>query len=612
MARTGSGKTLAYMAPLLHRFGASHSTKFGPRALILCPGRELAFQILRVGKDLARGLRPPKGTPAPAEVNPDDETAEESSSQSLRWGLVVGGESLDDQFSMIASNPDVIIATPGRLLHLIVEMNMDLRSLEYVVFDEADRLFEMGFETQLHEILSRLPITRQTMLFSATLPNSLVDFAKAGLNNPKLVRLDADSKVSPDLRMSFLSVKPANKEGALLSLIKDVLQIPCEGGSQESDGEDPDSRPVRKSGKKPPKINPSHQAIIFTATKHHVEYLTTLLRAADYSVSHIYGSLDQTARKAQMDRFRNGLTKFLVVTDVAARGIDIPVLENVINYDFPSGARVFVHRVGRTARAGRKGHAWSFVTISDLPYFLDLQLFLDRPLVPVSAFGSDLDQQDTLTLGPVPQDILDVEDEYVSTTLAERAPNLKVLKDVLRKAQAMYDRSQGKASQESYTRAKAMVQDPAWQLEGTGITAAKPHPVYQDFLRNNARQSTMSSTDSVSAKSALLKRISAFQPSETIFEMGQRGNKSVAAVIMQSRRKNMDQINKRRAVAAKQRAEEDQEMLSDGDDEKLPSAGSLKVRLTSSSWYYKSRLMFVTVISAQQHCYGPRPERVPR
>lgn len=132
MARTGSGKTLAYMIPLLHRLQGRHSSKFGPRALVLCPGRELAVQILKVGKELARGYRG-KG------VRHAGEEDEEDGKEEMRWGLVVGGESLDEQFSMIASNPDVIIATPGRLLHLIVEMNLDLRSVEYVVFDEADR-----------------------------------------------------------------------------------------------------------------------------------------------------------------------------------------------------------------------------------------------------------------------------------------------------------------------------------------------------------------------------------------------------------------------------------------------------------------------------------------
>jgi ATP-dependent RNA helicase DDX54/DBP10 len=139
MARTGSGKTLAYMIPLLHRLEGKHSSKFGPRALVLCPGRELAFQILKVGKELARGYRNGGKSIKHAGDDEDEVEGEGRTTAEMRWGLVVGGESLDEQFSMIASNPDVIIATPGRLLHLIVEMNLDLKSVEYVVFDEADR-----------------------------------------------------------------------------------------------------------------------------------------------------------------------------------------------------------------------------------------------------------------------------------------------------------------------------------------------------------------------------------------------------------------------------------------------------------------------------------------
>jgi ATP-dependent RNA helicase DDX54/DBP10 len=387
MARTGSGKSLAFLVPLVHRLGGRHSTSFGARALILLPTRELALQILKVGKELSRGFQSGRGEHA---GDKDDDTSKQG--ENLRWGLVVGGEGLDEQFEMISNNPDVyvwhvsylhpsddifasIIATPGRLLHLIVEMDLDLKSVQYVVFDEADRLFEMGFEVALNEILKRLSSCRQTILFSATLPKSLVEFAKAGLQDPKLVRLDAESKISSDLQMAFFSIKQAEKDACLLGLLRDVIKIPL-GQNQNQEVDRKESK-----AKQSDQLTASHQTLIFAATKHHVEYLLNLLNFAGYAVSHIYGSLDQAARTYQMDQFRRGITNILVVTDVAARGIDIPVLENVVNYDFPQGARVFVHRVGRTARAGRRGWAWSFVTNSELPYLLDLQLFLGRPLV---------------------------------------------------------------------------------------------------------------------------------------------------------------------------------------------------------------------------------------
>ena len=189
MARTGSGKTAAFVIPMIQKLKI-HSPKVGARSLILSPSRELALQTLKVVKELGRGT-------------------------DLRCVLLVGGDSIEEQFGTLASNPDIIIATPGRFLHLQVEMNLDLSTIRYVVFDEADRLFEMGFAAQLAEILHALPSSRQTLLFSATLPKSLVEFARAGLQEPHLVRLDAESKVSQDLQSAFFTVKGAEKEGAL-------------------------------------------------------------------------------------------------------------------------------------------------------------------------------------------------------------------------------------------------------------------------------------------------------------------------------------------------------------------------------------------------------------
>jgi ATP-dependent RNA helicase DDX54/DBP10 len=173
MARTGSGKTAAFVIPMIEKLKA-HSARVGARALILSPSRELALQTLKVVKEFGRGT-------------------------DLKCVLLVGGDSLEEQFGFMAANPDIVIATPGRFLHLKGEMSLDLSSIKYVVFDEADRLFEMGFAAQLTEILHALPTSRQTLLFSATLPKSLVEFARAGLQEPSLVRLDAESKVSPDL-----------------------------------------------------------------------------------------------------------------------------------------------------------------------------------------------------------------------------------------------------------------------------------------------------------------------------------------------------------------------------------------------------------------------------
>ncbi|KAF7315632.1 ATP-dependent RNA helicase DBP10 [Mycena indigotica] len=534
MARTGSGKSLAYLVPLVQRLGGRHSSTFGARSLILLPTRELALQILKVGKELARGWHAGQGNHA---GDAETEDSSSSKSQNLRWSLIVGGEGMDEQFETIANNPDVIIATPGRLLHLIVEMNLDLKSVQYVVFDEADRLFEMGFETALNEILQRLPASRQTLLFSATLPKSLVEFAKAGLKDPKLVRLDAESKISTDLKMAFFSIKQAEKDACLLSLLRDVIKVPF---AERTTPEDTETGKAPRNTKVKPseQITAPHQTLIFAATKHHVEYLQNMLTTANYAVSHIYGSLDQTARSFQMDQFRRGTTSILVVTDVAARGIDIPVLENVVNYDFPQGARVFVHRVGRTARAGRQGWAWSFVTNTELPYLLDLQLFLGRPLQPNVTSDDDQEYTQSLVLGTFEREKIDTEVEYLRS-LDDANHSLPSLRAVMQRGHAMYERSKGKASPQSYKRAKEMIKDPKWMLAGShsGI-----HPVLlrgDDSARRRLQEQ---------ARQALLRSVQAFTPSETVFEVAGKGNVANAA-LMKERRKALERAAKRRVSA---------------------------------------------------------------
>ncbi|KAI4262149.1 MAG: hypothetical protein L6R42_002665, partial [Xanthoria sp. 1 TBL-2021] len=269
MARTGSGKTAAFVVPMVEKL-KSHSAKVGARALILSPSRELALQTLKVVKELGRGT-------------------------DLKCVLLVGGDSLEEQFGSMAGNPDIIIATPGRFLHLKVEMNLDLSSIRYVVFDEADRLFEMGFAAQLTEILHALPSSRQTLLFSATLPRSLVEFARAGLQEPTLVRLDAESKVSPDLQSVFFTMKSAEKEGGLLHILSDIIHMPTgqtEAATNRKAGEsekNPKKRKRAEMERNDRKDSPTkHSTIIFAATKHHVEYLATLLRHSGFAVSHVY------------------------------------------------------------------------------------------------------------------------------------------------------------------------------------------------------------------------------------------------------------------------------------------------------------------------------------
>ncbi|KAF6006099.1 hypothetical protein HII13_005219 [Brettanomyces bruxellensis] len=434
MARTGSGKTAAFLVPLIEKL-RQHSPKIGVRAIVLSPTRELAIQTYRQLREFSKGT-------------------------GIRSLLLVGGDSLEDQFSAMMDNPDAVIATPGRLLHLQVEMRLSLKTVEYIVYDEADRLFEMGFSEQLNEILACLPDERQSLLFSATLPKNLVEFAKAGLSNPVLVRLDAESKISENLEMCFITTKKNERDANLLYLLEEVIKMPAASERQQKEyrrltwGEDEEeedeeeedeiwegedegegkakakeSKHTNSRRLKPAKHNelPSDNAtIIFVPTRHHVEFITSILRDAGFCVAYIYGSLDQHARRRQLLAFRAGVCSILVVTDVAARGIDIPILANVVNYTFPSTPKLFVHRVGRTARAGNRGWAYSIVGEAELAYLMDLEVFLGKKILTASIqekkteiLGHEppVSYTKRLVLGSVPRSGLEEKQETVSAIL---------------------------------------------------------------------------------------------------------------------------------------------------------------------------------------------------
>lgn len=420
MARTGSGKTAAFVLPMIQKLKA-HSVKVGVRGLVLAPTRELALQTFIFIKAMTKFT-------------------------DLRSIVLMGGDSFDEQFTALASNPDIIVASPGRLLHLCIEAKYSLSTVEYVVFDEADRLFEMGFAEQLNELLALMPSTRQTALFSATLPRSLVDFANAGLTNPLLIRLDADTKLSEDLRNVFLSVQTDSKDAMLLYLLKNVIKTT------------------------------EQLTIIFAATKHHVEYLQELLKSYGYKVGYIYGSLDQEAREQAIANFRNGIWSILIVTDVAARGIDIPLLDNVINYDFPSKPKLFVHRVGRAARAGRSGTAYSFAASDELPYLVDLQLFLGQKLT-LATNNSTMSESSSL-LGTPMQEWIDEEEGTVRQKI-DLVPFLEDLKKVTKNAYKLYYKTRSPASPESHATAKELVQK-------MSVTACL-HPVFKDLISSDSR-----------------------------------------------------------------------------------------------------------------------------
>lgn len=383
---------------------------------------------------------------------------------------------MESQFEELAQNPDIIIATPGRLMHHLSEVDdMTLRTVEYVVFDEADCLFGMGFAEQLHKILSQLSENRQTLLFSATLPSALAEFAKAGLRDPQLVRLDLETRISPDLKLAFFTLRQEEKHAALLYLIRE-------------------------------QISSDQQTLIFVSTKHHVEFLNSLFREEGIEPSVCYGDMDQDARKIHVSRFRSRKTMLLIVTDVAARGIDIPLLDNVINWDFPPKPKIFVHRVGRAARAGRTGTAYSFMTTEDMAYLLDLHLFLSKPIWPAPTEDEVLKDMDGVmskidqaiangetVYGRFPQTVIDLVSDRVREIIDSSA-ELYALQKTCTNAFRLYSKTKPSPSKESIRRVK--------DLPREGL-----HPLFRNVLAGGELVAL-----------AFSERLKTFRPKQTILE----------------------------------------------------------------------------------------------
>ncbi|XP_019394878.1 PREDICTED: ATP-dependent RNA helicase DDX54 isoform X2 [Crocodylus porosus] len=453
MARTGSGKTACFLIPMFEKLKA-HSAQTGARALILSPTRELALQTMKFTKELGKFT-------------------------GLKTALILGGDKMEEQFAALHENPDIIIATPGRLMHVAVEMNLKLQSVEYAVFDEADRLFEMGFAEQLQEIIARLPESRQTVLFSATLPKLLVEFARAGLTEPVLIRLDVENKLSEQLKLAFFHVRADDKPAMLLHLLRNVMR-------------------------------PQDQTVVFVATKHHAEYLKELLMGQGVNCTYIYSSLDQTARKINIAKFSHGKCPVLLVTDVAARGLDIPMLDNVINYSFPAKAKLFLHRVGRVARAGRSGTAYSLVAPDETPYVFDLHLFLGSPLTLASPHDKPSDAGGVF--GRVPQSVVD-DEECLLLTDHESSLDLQSLRRVAENAHKQYLKSRPSPSPESIKRAKEL------DFSQLGI-----HPLFSSRFEEDELE-----------RLKLVDSIKTYRSKATIFEINAT-SKTVASDVMRAKR----------------------------------------------------------------------------
>ncbi|MBF0192978.1 MAG: DEAD/DEAH box helicase [Magnetococcales bacterium] len=317
IAQTGTGKTAAFALPIINSL--SHRKKrVGPRrtrALILTPTRELASQIDASFAELGRGIR-------------------------LNRCVVFGGVSQNPQVRTISRGVDILVATPGRLLDLMNQGYVRLDELETFVLDEADRMLDMGFITDIQKIIKTLPRNRQTLLFSATMPANIEELAAGLLKNPVKVEVTPQATTVDKIKQSIIYVDKSNKRALLQHLIEN---------------------------------NNIQRALVFTRTKHAANKVAEELDKKGIKTTAIHGNKSQGAREKALLQFRKGLVRVLVATDIAARGIDVKGITHVINFDLPNEPENYVHRIGRTARAGLEGMAISFCDAAERFYLREIQ-----------------------------------------------------------------------------------------------------------------------------------------------------------------------------------------------------------------------------------------------
>ena len=324
-AQTGTGKTAAFVIPMVERLAAL--PKGQPLALILAPTRELALQTLTTIEKLGRSRR-------------------------VSATVIVGGADMQAQVRGLRQRPEILVATPGRLLDHMWNGTISLSSIKMLVLDEADRMLDMGFAPQINQILDALPEERQTLLFSATLPTDLARLVHASVNNPVRVMVAPSATTADGVTQAVHHTSHDAKADLLLSLL----------------GADKDT------------------ALVFTRTKHRADRLGRMLGSAGHRVAVLHGDRSLSQRRAALDGFKRGTFRVLVATDIAARGIDVANIGHVINFDLPNCPEDYVHRIGRTARMKTTGRATSFVTGEDHQQLRDIERLLGHavPLAPGS------------------------------------------------------------------------------------------------------------------------------------------------------------------------------------------------------------------------------------
>ena len=335
LAQTGTGKTAAFLLPMITRLLAHKPA--GPRrkirALILAPTRELAEQIHEAAMDLGKAT-------------------------GIRSTTIYGGCAMSRQLQALRQGTDIVVACPGRLLDHMGQRTVDLSGVEMLVLDEADQMFDMGFLPGIKKILQALPKQRQTMLFSATMPDAIRGLAAECLSEPETVRVGNSNPVETVTH----GIYPVGQH-LKTSLLQALLER-------------------HKTG----------SVLVFTRTKHRAKRLAETLAKFGHAATSIQGNLSQNQRKFAMDGFRAGRYRVLVATDIAARGIDVSQIEHVVNYDVPSTPETYTHRIGRTGRASRTGEAHTFVTGEDVSMVRAIERLLREPLTRMKLEGFDYNQ----------------------------------------------------------------------------------------------------------------------------------------------------------------------------------------------------------------------------
>jgi ATP-dependent RNA helicase RhlE len=327
-AQTGTGKTAAFAVPIIQLLSEQQSkpnTQRHIRSLILTPTRELALQIF-------------------------ENIQAYSQYTDLRCSAIIGGVSQKVQERSLKQDVDIIIATPGRLIDLINQKCIDLQYVKILVLDEADRMLDMGFINDVKKIITKMPSSRQTLFFSATMPPEISKMVKSLLVNPVKVEITPVSSTVDRIKQFIYLVDKENKQNQLNHLLQDKSIA---------------------------------SALVFTRTKHGADRVVRALTKVNISAQAIHGDKSQTARQTALSNFKSGVTRVLVATDIAARGIDIEELSHVINFNLPNIPETYVHRIGRTGRAGLSGIAISFCEMEEIPYLKDIEKLIGKTIPEV-------------------------------------------------------------------------------------------------------------------------------------------------------------------------------------------------------------------------------------